>query len=909
MKTILIILWLAVVNVNCNLSSKKYYQDHGSVQFNNELLPERVLYSNTISSSGSHRIRGMRDKRNADFVLGGLFPAHQHSEESEDFCSVPAHISLVDAMLFALDNINSDDNILPNITIGYDIRDTCFDEKIGLDEAADVILYQHEYGGSSGNKSAPPLTIGLIGAASSSVSIPVASIGQLFHMPQISYASQSSLLERRDRFSYFYRTLPSNSLEVQVIVDLLQHFGWSYISILYSRSSYGQSGVNHLQALATKRGMCIDLNEGIGHAFEEKDYRNLVDKLSKSTAHVVVLYATENEALSFMNQLKKANLNRRFIWIATSAWFYIADSIPPQIVSGLFSSLPLMNRYSPYYDYFFNLFPNHNQRNPWFNDLFSVPIFRTAKDAANCTQHNCTKQTTKNPLDVLIPSDFYSSAVMDAVYTYAHALDKYILDNCAEPLVWDKDTKTCAGQKSPFSGSGLLRFISEVNFTSLTGNQITFNNKGSIRCSFSIVNFQAETDGTNQTIHRFKNIGVWNNNESFTFDLRTPPQFGIDAHNRTIHIPVHSRCNQCKPGQFMRNINSSCCGFCDVCLGQLFSNTSEATECMNCSVRGHNMWGNDPTTGSTGCVEIPRVNLEFRYSFAIIITIMSIIGIILLIVVFILLAVYWKSPVIKASSRESVVLVLVGAGCSFVSSLVYLGPPFLPICALQRILLWFCFSLMNGSLLIKMIRVTRIFIFQKRKMSPHRCAQPYQQVLLTMILVAIQMVIVIGSNILDHPRVTEKFVPNNLNPNALPEMLNLCRAEPLIGLILSVIYEAGLIISTVILGTLTFKNPANFNESKSVCVSAYILLCIWTMFFISNLFTESVQNVQNAFIAFTNTLGAYTILACVVGPRLFTVMFRKEKNSNRFSRRDKKQSQDKGVPNALPTTVPVPAVV
>lgn len=910
----LIFLWLAAT-VTCDFPSHGY--DHHHVQFCNEIPPESILYHNPVSSSGTRRIRGMRDTRNADFVLGGLFPAHQNSQDGEEFCSIPAHISLVDAMLFALDNVNSDPKILTNVTVGFDIRDTCFLAQIGLDEAADLILSGTEYRknlaefdeNKNNETTTQPLVIGLIGAASSSVSVPIASISQIFNIPQISYASQSSLLEKRDRFSYFYRTLPSNSIEVQVIVDLLKHFEWSHISILYSKDTYGQTGVNTLQTLVKKSDICIDLNESFDNNFSQEHYRKLIEKLLKSAANVIVLYAPENEALNFISELKNMNITKRFIWIGTTAWSHRANRIPPQMVSGIFSSLPLLNRYRPFYDYYyFHLFPNNNSRNPWFSDLFDVPFFKKAQRAANCSLHNCTKKKIVNPFNVLIPSDTYSATVIDAVYTYAYALDKYINDNCAKPLVWNKNTKTCLGQKTPFSGSGLLQYISDVNFSSLTGNKISFDSKGSINCPYNIINYQVNVH-QNQTKYNFKNIGVWKNN-SFTFDSSVPPQFNINYKDQRMYKPVISKCNQCLPGQYIRNINGSCCGFCDACLGQMFSNSSVAMECMNCSIWG-NMWGDNPLIGSTGCVEIPVVYSEFRYPVAIVITIGSFVGLILLIITSVFFGIYWKSPVIKASSRESVVLIMIGAGCSFVSSLVYLGPPFLPICALQRILIWFCFSLMNSSLLIKMIRVTRIFIFEKRKMSPHRCAQPYQQVILTLILVAIQMLIVIGSNILEYPRVAQKLLQNNLNPNASPEILHVCQPEPTVGLILSTIYEAGLIITTVILGTMTFKNPANFNESKSVCVSAYILLSIWTMFFISYFFTKSIQNVQNVFIALTNLLGAYTILACVVGPRMLTVIFRKEGNSNRFSRCNKKQikAEDKGVSNALPTTNAPPTVV
>ena len=42
-------------------------------------------------------------------------------------------------MLFAIDSVNANETLLPNITLGFDIRDTCFSDQIGLGEAVDVI--------------------------------------------------------------------------------------------------------------------------------------------------------------------------------------------------------------------------------------------------------------------------------------------------------------------------------------------------------------------------------------------------------------------------------------------------------------------------------------------------------------------------------------------------------------------------------------------------------------------------------------------------------------------------------------------------------------------------------------------------------------------------------------------------
>ena len=87
-----------------------------------------------------------------DVVFGGLFPMHEHlvpSSESgagsgglEFPCGAIKEekgIQRLEAMLYALDLINDDPNILPNITIGAVILDTCSSDTHALDQSMEFV--------------------------------------------------------------------------------------------------------------------------------------------------------------------------------------------------------------------------------------------------------------------------------------------------------------------------------------------------------------------------------------------------------------------------------------------------------------------------------------------------------------------------------------------------------------------------------------------------------------------------------------------------------------------------------------------------------------------------------------------------------------------------------------------------
>ena len=175
--------------------------------------------------SASGRIRAVRRRNDADFVLGGLFPVHDNDGGGSRCGPVRKErgVERMEAMLYAIDRINNVPTLLPNITLGFDIRDTCNSENIGLDESIDLVIEDSELDASScnqistefsgsGSTTAAIPTSFVIGAAASAVSVPVATLLRLFQLPQVSYASSSARLNNRERYTYFFRTVPADDL-------------------------------------------------------------------------------------------------------------------------------------------------------------------------------------------------------------------------------------------------------------------------------------------------------------------------------------------------------------------------------------------------------------------------------------------------------------------------------------------------------------------------------------------------------------------------------------------------------------------------------------------------------------------------------------------------------------------------
>ena len=820
------------------------------------------------------RISGMQDREGKDIVLGGLFTVHYDgvNASNDGVCGqvIWDHgMQMLEAMLYAIDIINSDPDLLPNITLGFDIRDTCKRENVALDETIDFVFSNGQLELESchslivGNISTSAPVLAVIGGFESFVSIPVAGFLRLFEMPQISYGSSSTVLNNRERYTYFYRTFPPDDNQAGAMVDLILYFEWDHVSTINSNNLYGQPGIEQFHKLAKDKNICIDLNEAITDEFELSDYRTLASKLMNSTADVVVLFASGHHAESILTALRnlqlELNKTRHFLWLASDAWAEIKDPQYSEITAGRFGFIPLSETIHPFNEYFSKLLPNNNLRNPWFEDLYN----EVYKCFINCSNASLTDRSGYKQFSVV-------PLVIDAVYSAAHALNDFFNDNCNKPLIWFSDNQTCLGQTEELSGKTLLEYIKNVSFTSPTGNKIKFDEKGNVEAKYRIWNYQVERDCKKcPETYNLVNVGYWDATAASTNRLKLNPnvtkQFGFNESGDIID-QLNSQCQACSLGFIKREVVASCCGTCDPCLGQNYTNTTSSKECQMCP---QYMWGNNPLTGSNGCVDIEESYLKPSDGWSIVLILLAIIGLLAVVFVSGVFIYFWNTPIVKSSGREQMVLLLTGITLCFLITVVFIPKPSVAVCTLQRIGAWFCFALIISGLFIKLVRITRIFLSKKISTRP-KCISPMYQIMFTFLLVGVEMVFILISLNVVSPGVTKNQVNNTQNTYDFPILALQCTAPHAALLGIQMLYLSSLMIVSNGLAILTIRFPENFNESRYVAFSTFALGLTWIAFILTYVATEAKY--QSAVISVAIQLSALAVLVCLFGPRVFIMI-------------------------------------
>ena len=256
-----------------------------------------------------------------DIILGGIFPLHQKSTENENACGVFSEVpgyQYMEAMLFAIDEINKNPNLLPNITLGAQIYDTCQSKTIAADAAKRFIKISLE-------QDSHTQLAGVIGALSSGVSETVANFFRVFQIPQISYASTSIILSNKDIYSYFLRVVPPDSFQAQAMVDIIKRIGWNYVSTVNSAGTYGTTGMKEFWKIAQRNGICIDTTEQLSAFPTPQEYEETMTRIfqraRQSKVSVLVVFGTQTDIRYLLEATQKLRIApRNFTWIGSDGW-------------------------------------------------------------------------------------------------------------------------------------------------------------------------------------------------------------------------------------------------------------------------------------------------------------------------------------------------------------------------------------------------------------------------------------------------------------------------------------------------------------------------------------------------------------------------------------------------------------
>uniref|UniRef100_A0A8C3JL38 Taste 1 receptor member 1 n=1 Tax=Calidris pygmaea TaxID=425635 RepID=A0A8C3JL38_9CHAR len=630
------------------------------------------------------------------YRLTGLFPIHTSPPRTADRPLVlgcdrtPAAFKshgycMSQAMRFAVEEINNSSGLLPNVTLGYDIHDTC-SEPANLHATLRALV---EKGGRQVRvlptfRRYRPQAVAVIGPDSSRLALTTAAVLGAFLVPEISYEATLETLSVKRFYPSFLRTIPSDRQQVKAIFLLLQRFGWTWVALLGSDNAYGRDGLDALYKLLAASDVCVAY-QGIippNKDASSPELHNLVRILRDVRVNVTVVFSTKQIARPFFEVVVQRNVTG-MVWVGSEDWS-LAQTIWQ--VPGIQSIGSVLGMSVEKIE--FAMLERFKSWKAAEDSAAAECIGRmeAGKDMEGSTQLGCTgcRSLTTAP-------DMYDAQasfnVYSAVYAVAHGLHDLL--GCT--------SGACSkGTVYPWQ---LLQKIKQVNFT-LYKSHISFDANGDIRKGYNIIMWNWSGPSW-----AFNVVGAFSVNPD-----RLSIDWGKILWDTEDGQAPTSLCSQaCQPGEKrLQRSRHRCCFSCVACPAGTFLNRSDLYSCQSCRV---DEWA---PARSEACFNRTVEFLSWSDPISWALLTPTILLMLLMAGLAILFALNASTPVVKSAGGKMCFLMLGSLACACSSLFCHFGEPTWHTCLLRLPLLAISFTVFLSCVATRSFQIICIFKLNAR---------------------------------------------------------------------------------------------------------------------------------------------------------------------------------------------------
>ncbi|XP_021323509.2 extracellular calcium-sensing receptor isoform X2 [Danio rerio] len=794
--------------------------------------------------------------KDGDVTIGALFPVHSiETAPSFEFTQKPQLLScssvnlrdfrLAQILIFAIEEINRSESLLPKLSLGYKIYDTC-SSKLSSMSATMALMNSFEFAGRD-KCNGQTSVHAIIGETESSATVILTRTTGPFKIPVISHAASCECLSSRKEYPSFFRTISSDYHQGRALAYIVKHLGWSWVGAVNSDNDYGNYGMAIFLNTAHKEGICVEYSEKFYRTEPEK-LKKVVDTIKKSTAKVIVAFISFLEMRLLVEQLSAENITGLQI-VGVEGWTTSKSLITPKTLNVLRGSLGFAMRkiyiegfaeyvLKPFWDTAFPCIPNQR------NDSWVI---------LNCSRYQ-DLLVLKNYIED-VPEHRFSINVYNAVYAVAHAL--HSLFKCKEQEGCEKDLLTQPQQ--------VVDALKKVNFTVKMGDRVWFDSTGATLAQYEVVNWQQNSDGS----VNFKKVGY--------YDASLPPDQRFVLNIKEILWAggnlkkPRSVCSEsCPPGtrKAAQKGRPICCYDCIPCADGEISNDTDSNNCKQCQGE---YWSN---ADKNKCVQKSVEFLSFTEVMGIVLVFFSLFGAGLTVLVAILFYSKKDTPIVKANNSELSFLLLFSLTLCFLCSLTFIGQPTQWSCMLRHTAFGITFVLCISCVLGKTLLVLMAFKATLPGSNIMKWFGPVQQRLSVLAFTFIQVLICVLWLSISPP-----FPHKNMKYYEEKIILE-CSLGSTIGFWAILGYIGLLAALCFILAFLARTLPDNFNEAKFITFSMLIFCAVWITFIPA--YVSSPGKFTVAVEIFAILSSSISLLLCIFAPKCYIILLKPEQNTKQY---------------------------
>ncbi|GFS31985.1 metabotropic glutamate receptor 4 [Trichonephila inaurata madagascariensis] len=402
----------------------------------------------------------------------------------------------------------------------------------------------------------------------------VAKLFRLFNIPQVSVSYMNPEFSDQQKSEYLLRTVPSQVSQIDAILKLIIPLNLSQVSVVYEDSEYGNKSFMALEKALFSYNISVGVDLKLvknSKVTYNAYYDNVVKRLVvKSRSKGIVLFGSNKEIAGVMKAVHRNSKAAHFLWVTSNRFSEhgLISDINYKHMETVFFLRQITQPVDGFEEYFKSLNVKTNKRNPWFSEYWEQTFSCKLPDTRLTTRNMWAKNKCNGSEDLFAVKGFKmeeeAQYVSNAVLAFAYAIKAMHKDLC------DGMPGPCSMMK-PLNGTLLLKYLKNVSFKGLSGNDFQFNEDGNGPARFEILQIKQEAPGMYKWFSVDYHKGV-------TLDILSEEV----CYQKNGHTEPDSVCNpSCKTGQIKKYEDDiKCCWKCLYC--QQYQIVENETTCTNC---------------------------------------------------------------------------------------------------------------------------------------------------------------------------------------------------------------------------------------------------------------------------------------------------------------------------------------
>ncbi|XP_047010540.2 extracellular calcium-sensing receptor-like, partial [Ictalurus punctatus] len=763
-------------------------------------------------------------------------------------------------MIFAVEEINKNPNILPGVSLGYRIYNNCGSMDVLRSSLALVSL---NINSTINEKCKSQTAQAIIGHSGSTPTIAIArTVGQ-FHIPVISHFATCACLSNRKHFPSFFRTIPSDYYQSRALAQLVKSFGWTWVGAISNENDYGLNGIAMFITAAHEEGVCIEYSAAFEITSPHQKILQIVDIIKQSTSKVIIAFMSHREIKILVEELHKQNITG-LQWIGSDAWITddsLTESLGHMSLIGSIGFTvprvtipelgPFLEQVNP------SQFPNSMFVKDFWESVFNCSL-SPKEGLRSCNGSEHLKDVKNSFTDI---SDLrFTYNVYKAVYAVGHALHNLVSCKQSKPSFYNSKC-TDLSQIQPWE---VLYSLQNVNFTTDHRENVFFSKDGDSPAKYELINLQKFSKGTATVV----TVGY--------YDASLPKDQQLTLNGAEIvwkggsrMVPLSVCSESCTPGtrRAVQKGRPACCFDCIQCAPGEISNTTDSLNCLKCPVQ---YWSN---TRGDACVPKEVEFLSYKDIMAILLAFFCLVGVLFTILTIFIFYYNKNTPIVRANNSGLSFLLLFSLTLCFLSSLTFIGQPSEWSCMLRHTAFGITFVLCISCVLGKTIVVLMAFGATRPGSNVMKWFGPLQQRLSVFAFTLIQVLICALWLTISPP-----FPYMNMNYYQEKILLE-CNLGSAVSFWAVLGYIGFLASLCFVLAFVARKLPDHFNEAKFITFSMLIFCAVWITFIPA--YVSSPGKFTVAVEIFAILASSYSLLFCIFAPKCYVILLRPEMNTKK----------------------------